>query len=313
MGWIRTKRKPGWLAFRLHEDRVDLVHVQRGTSGRPRVTLCESYRKEGSDTATLVRLSKRLKLRRYRCTTVLGRNHYQLHQLDAPNVPREELKAAVRWRVRDIIDYPLEGATVDVLDIPADSSAPAPERAVYAVTAPNAAIASCAEPYHGSSVSLEAIDIVELAQRNIAALFEPEGRGVAMLAFYDDEGLLTFTRGGELYSARRIEITMDQLVNASADRRLAYFERIALEVQRSLDHLGRQYHYVPLVKLLLGPLPSEPGLRDYLEQNINVPVETIDLAAVLDVESVPELKDAMHQARYLQGIGAALREEGVPS
>jgi MSHA biogenesis protein MshI len=310
MGWMtRKKRQPGWLALVLHHDQVDLVHVKRGVNGTPQVLMCDSYRKEESNAATLNRLSKELKLERYRCTTLLERDAYQLHQIDAPNVLPAEMKQAVRWRMKDLVDYPLEAAAVDVLNIPADTHAPAADHAVYAVIAPNSAIEHCTEPFKASRVPLECIDIPELAQRNIAALFEHDGGGVVTLAFHEDDGLLTFTRAGELYNSRRIDVALPQLLQADDVRRTAYFERIALEVQRSLDHLGRQYHYVPLVKVLLGPLPAELRLEEYLASIISVPVESIDLASVLDFAAVPELKDVESQSRYMQAIGAALRDD----
>jgi MSHA biogenesis protein MshI len=314
MGWMtRKKRQPGWLAVVLHGDQVDLVHVKRGANGRPAILMCDSYGKEESDGATLTRLCKALKLERYHCTTLLDRSGYQLHQIDAPNVPPAEMKAAVRWRVKDLIDYPLEAATIDVLDIPADREAPAPDHAVFAVIAPNSVIERCVQPFNASRTPLESIDIPELAQRNIAALFEGEGGGVVTLAFYRDDGLLTFTRGGELYNSRRIDVSLPQLLESDETRRAVYFERIALEVQRSLDHLGRQYHYVPLAKVLLAPLPRTLRLREYLESIISVPVESIDLASAMDVAAVPELTKIESQSRYIEAIGAALRDvEAVP-
>ena len=296
---LKKKRQPGWLALSLNEDHIDLVHLRRTASGKPEIALCDSYRKEGTDAATLARLRKELKLDQYRCTTLLNSEDYQLHQVDAPNVPAAELKNAVRWRVKDIIDYPLESATVDVLDIPVDRNAPTRNHSVYAITARNSVIESCIKPFNEAQVALEAIDIPDLAQRNIAALFEPEERGVAMLAFYENEGILTFTRGGELYLARRIEIPLAQLQEADAERRNQHFERIALELQRSLDHFDRQYNYVPIAKLLLAPLPQDIGLQQYLASNIYVPVETVDLGTVMDFPDVPELKHPERQSQCL--------------
>ena len=307
--FFHKKRQPGWLALSLGQDHIDLVHVMRSPNGKPEIALCETYRKEGSNAATMARLRKELKLDRYRCTTLLGSEEYQVHQVDAPNVPLAEMKTAARWRVKDLLDYPLDAATVDVLDIPVDPDAPARNHSVYAVTAHNSVIESYVKSFSEANVPLEAIDIPDLAQRNIAALFEPAERGVAMLAFYAKEGILTFTRGGELYLARRIEISLAQLMAADAERCHQHFERIALELQRSLDHFDRQYQYVTVAKLLLAPLPQDIGLQEYLAANIYVPVETIDLAAVMTFPAVPELKHPARQAQCLATIGAALRDE----
>ena len=311
--WFKGKKQPGWLALGLHADHIDLAHIKRAANGRPEIALCDSYRKEGSDAVTLARLRKEFKLEQFHCTTLLNAEDYQMHQVDAPNVPVAEMKTAVRWRLKDIIDYPLESATVDVLDIPVDRNAPTRNHQVYAVTARNSVIESCIKPFNQAQVPLEAIDIPDLAQRNVAALFESGGRGVAMLAFYENEGILTFTGGGELYLARRIEVSRAQLAEADAERRDQHFERIALELQRSLDNFDRNYNYVPIAKLLLAPLPQEIGLQQYLAPNISVPVETIDLGAVMDFPGVPELKHPERQTQCLQTIGAALRGEEAPA
>src|SRR5208282_5068936 len=131
---------------------------------------------------------------------------------------------------------PLEAATVEVLDIPSDRSAPTHHHQVYAVAARNSVIEARVKPFNVAEVPLEAIDIPDLAQRNISVLFESVERGVAMLAFYQGVGLLTFTSGGELYLVRRIDITLTQLMEAGDEQRPQYFERIALELQRSLDN-----------------------------------------------------------------------------
>jgi MSHA biogenesis protein MshI len=256
-----------------------------------------------------LRLRKEFKLDEYRCTTLLKFADYQLHSLDAPNVPAAELKNAVRWRVKDVLDYPVEQATVDVLDVPVDKGGTGRNHLVYAVTARNEVIERVVRPYNESNVPLEVIDIPAVAQRNIAALFEPEGRGVAMLGFYAECGKLTFTRGGELYLTRRIEISLAQLTEANAERRNELFERIALELQRSLDNFDRQFNYVPIAKLLLAPMPQDIGLQQYLAANIYMPVETIDLSAVMDFPAIPELKHPARQSQCLQSIGAALRTD----
>jgi len=305
----KVGRQSGWLAVGLHADHIDLVHVKRTAGGRPEIALCDSYRKEGTDADALARLRKEAELDRFRCTTLLGSDEYQLHQLDAPNVPAAELKTAVRWRAKDAIDYPLEAATIEVLNIPSDREAPTRNPQVYAVAARNSVIETRVKPFNEAQVALAAIDIPDLAQRNIATLFETEGRGIAMLAFYPGVGLLTFSGGGELYLVRRIEITLPQLMDANDEQRHQYFERIALELQRSLDHFDRQYHYMPLAKLLLAPLPAEIGLQQYLAANLYVPVETADLSNVMDFPAVPELKHAERQAQCLLEIGAALRDE----
>jgi MSHA biogenesis protein MshI len=305
----KGRKQPGWLAIDVQPAQVDLVHVRRGVTGRPEIGLCDSYKVEGGAAETLARLRKEHKLDQYRCTTLLRFADYQLHLIDAPSVPRAELKNAVRWRVKDIIDYPLDQATVDVFSVPDAKGSIENPKSVYAVSARNDSVGKTVRPFNESNVSLESVDIPALAQRNIARLHEQEGRGLAVLAFYDECGKLTISAGGELFMTRRVEVTRDQLLEANEDRRHDLFDRIALELQRSLDHFDRQYAGLPVVKLLLAPLPAETGLQAFLASNIYVPVEPIDLAAVMDFPAVPELKHAARQSQCFALIGAALRDE----
>lgn len=312
--FFKRKRQPGWLAIVPAADHIDLAHVRRSATGKPAVVRCDSFRKEGSYTQTLAHLRRELKLEEYRCTTLLKFADYKMHLLDAPNVPVDELKNAVCWRMKDVIEFPLEQATIDVLDVPVDSNGPVRSHSVYAIVARNDVIERTVKPFNDSNVPLETVDVPALAQRNIAGLFEPQERGLAMLGFYDDCCKLTISSGGELFLARRIEITLPQLIEADAERRAELFDRIALELQRSLDGFDRQFNYVPVAKLVLAPLPQDIGLHQYLAANIYVPIETIDLASVLDFSAVPELNSPARQAQCLSVIGAALRgEETVPA
>src|SRR5262249_1188867 len=108
MKLFATRRpRPGWLCINVHPQRVDVSHVLARGRARPEVLLCESYRKEGDDRATLTRLRRELQLDRYRCTTLMRTGDYQMLQVEAPNVPVAEARDAVRWRIKDMVDFPV--------------------------------------------------------------------------------------------------------------------------------------------------------------------------------------------------------------
>lgn len=304
---FRSSRHDGWLAISDADGQVDLAHVRAGANGRPEVTLCESFRKEGADSDTYSRLRREFGFDRYRCTTSLQFSEYQFLQVEPPDVPAEELKEATRWKIKSLIDYPVDQATLDVLDIPTEGEAAGRSRAMFVVCAPNSVLEQKIQAFQSAKIEIEAIDVPETIQRNVAALFEPTGRGVALLAFGTGGGLLTFTAGGELYASRRLDVTLTQLVEAGAEQRQTLFDRIVLELQRSLDTFDHQHHYVSLAKLLVMPLPAEVNLAAYLAQNLYLPVETADLGAAMDLARVPELKNPARQAQCFHLIGAALR------
>jgi MSHA biogenesis protein MshI len=302
--------KGGWLCINLRPDRVDVSHVVAGKA-RPEITRCDSFRKEGGDVPTLARLRKDLHLDRHRCTTLLKSGDYQVVQVDAPNVPAAEAKNAVRWRIRDMIDYPVETAAIDAVFIPQPAGAAGRTPQMLAVAARNEVIATMVKPFNDADISLEAVDIPELAQRNLAKCLETPGRGLALLAFDDQGGLLTFTSGGELYQSRRIEVSLASFAGADSEQRKALYDRLVLELQRSLDHFDRQFRHVAVAKVMVTPVPDADDMREYLASNLDVPVAMLFLSEVMDFPRIPELHEPARQAQCLQLIGAAMRNEAA--
>lgn len=311
--FARARKHEGWLATTFGTDGVCAVVVKRRADQKPLVQAAVFYPgPKAVPAATLEKLNKDAHAQSYHCTTLLGAPDYQLLSLDAPNVPPEELKTAIGWRLKDMLDFPLAEATIDVFDIPADKNAPVRAQMVFAVAARNGAVMQRQTLYAASKIALAAIDIPEMAQRNIAALLEPEGRGLAMLSFDGDGGLLTVNFNAELYLARRIDVTLSQLADSSEDQKSRYYDKITLELQRSFDHFDRQFHFITVAKLLLAPTGAD-GLHGYLADNLYMPVEVLDMALVFDLEKTPELADAPSQARFFLALGAALRLDEAPT
>lgn len=297
----RRDREPGWLAISLQPGVLHYVHGVRA-SGRPSVPRCG---KRALDASAKVPadLAKELGFERYRCSTVLPAGEYQLLLVDTPGVQPSELKTAVRWRIKDLLDYKVDEATVDCLEVPPDPATGGASRWTYAVAARNEAIKGCIGRFDAAAIPLQVIDIAETAQRNIARLFETDGQGLAFLTVEARRALLTVNFRGELYLARRIDIGIDDLFGEGRDDALA---RMALELQRSFDHFDRQFPYVRVTKLALGPEPRDSGLGAHLAQNLDMPVEATHLHDVIAFGDDAKL-DEQTTWELFPVLGAALR------
>jgi MSHA biogenesis protein MshI len=295
------------LALAIGGDGIYTASVRRRPEGLPEVKLAQFHPSEKPRTPEMFdKLAK--EFGGYRCAALLGGGEYQLLAVEAPAVPAEELKTAVRWRLKDMIDFPVDQATIDVLNIPADKAQAGRAASMFAIAARNSVIEARQNLFVDAKLDLQVIDIPEMAQRNISALMEPEGRGIAMLSFSADGGLLTVTFNGELYLSRRMDVPVEQLLDEDYDRKHATFDRITLELQRSLDHFERQYSFITVAKLVLAPTGTV-GLEEYLSSNLYTRVETLDLASVLDLAAVPELAKPDGQQRFFLALGAALRAD----
>lgn len=308
---MRFLRKPkklgGWLTIAISGDGVCTAHVVRVQEGKPIVKLAQFFPTDRKPLPeVLEKVGKDLHANSFNCSTLLGGGEYHMLAVEAPSVPTEELRTAVRWRLKDMLDFPVDKATVDVLDIPANQGARGGN--IFAVAAHNSMIEIRQNLFVDAAIRMRTIDIPEMAQRNISALLEPEGRGIAMLSFTHDGGLLTVSFNTELYLSRRIDVTLEQLLDTDHERKHACFDKITLELQRSLDHFDRQYNFISVVKLVLAPTGAS-GLEEYLSSNLYTPVETLDLASVLDISAQPDLVAPAQQQRFFMTLGAALRSE----
>ena len=292
------------MGLELGADGVAVTHVARDGGRPPAVTACEFRPWEGGDKErVLARLAGDYDMKRTRCTTVLDVSEYSLLLTEAPDVPREELRSAIRWRIKDLVDFHLDDATIDVFDVHSPR-ARAKQRAMYAVVAKNSAIRWRADLCEAAGVNLDVIDIPEMAQRNIAAVLPEDARGVAMLSFAPGHGLLTVTRQGELYLSRRLDIGTGQLQGpGGAD----FFEQVVLEVQRSIDYYDSHFEQTPVGHLVLAPAAGAvPRLVEYLGENLGMTVTVLDLGAHLACP--PAAREVLGRHAWT-ALGAALRQE----
>ena len=304
-GWLALTQlpqaEPGWQAA--------VVARPATATDMPQVKLAAHFPGIAS-TDALERMGRDLRAAQFRCSTMLAAGDYQMLSLDAPAVPPEELKTAVRWMLKDMLDYHVDDATIDVLAVPADKLPGQRGNNMFAVAARNSLIEARQKLFAAAKIPLSVIDVPEMAQRNIAALLEAPGRGLALLSLGAEGGLLTITHEGELVLARRLEVPLADLLEPEEERRLAAFDKLTLLLQRSLDNCERQFHAVTLSRLVLAP-STVAGLDEYLGRNLYTPVNALDLADVFDLAEAPQLQDAAVQQQFFLTLGAALRHEEV--
>ena len=307
----RSQQVDGWRAISFQGGDALAAHVQRPSSGDPVVSMIASEPMNGATpTEVLGRLAKSWHGQNHACTTVVSPGSYEFLPVGAPNVPAAELKSAIAWSVTSMIDFPNEEAIIDVLSVPFDRTVAQRARAMYAVVTRTKLASDIQRCFQDAKLSLKVIDIPEMAQRNVAGLLETEGTALALMSFDANGALLTFSTGGELLLARRIVCTARQLFGIEEAVRAEYHEVVALEIQRSLDHFGREFSWVGLASLMLAPMGEDDGgLLAYLAANLDVPVTALNLATVLDISRVPELKNPLIQQKYFMTLGLALRHE----
>ncbi len=303
---LRKKLTAGYVAIAPQQDGVALVRLERDGSADTLVEHAFLPAVNEADTdQQLAELIKQHRLGQYPCTTLMNIDDYQLLLLEAPEVPQAELRAAIRWRVRELIDFHVDDAMVDVFNAPA-SSARGIQDHLYAVVSRTSTVQSRVDQLQNAGANLEVIDIPELALRNIISRLPEDSGGVALLYFSEHQGLVTLVRDSTLYLARPLDIGYRDLEEASADPRHLW-DMLALEIQRSMDYYDRHFQQAQIGNVLIAPVPvAVPGFEDGLHESLGLPVRSISLDEVITLRQPLSQEEA---CQCFLAVGAALRRE----
>jgi MSHA biogenesis protein MshI len=240
---------------------------------------------------------------------VLDRTQYRMQAGDAPDVPREDWRDAMRWQLKEQMDFPIEDAVLDVLEVP-HSTQLRQTSSVMAFVVPRADYTTVELAADDVGLSWAALDVPETALRNLCALGEDGEKAHALVAFGEAHGMLVITLNGELLMARHIEVAVSA-VTGNEETRGAALSRAALEILRTIDTFERMHSQVNLSSLSVA-LPPGCGIDviDMLAELIYVPLESLELAKWFDLE--PLGKDAERVNRNatfneLCTLGATMR------
>lgn len=305
--FLRKKLHDGWMTVLCRGGRIEIAHLVRVTGEKPLLRMLEVFADEGNLDDALIRLRAERGLDQYRCVALLEEHDYRLVLTENPGVPDEELTEALRWRLKEVVDFPVIDAAIAPLHLVSNHENVRPAN-LFAVAASRAAVSAQMTRMGKARLKLEAIDIPELAVRNIAVLHEKEGRGLGFLYLGASFSLLIVTFKGELMLSRRMEMTAGQLLAADPERRIQMIERLGLDVQRTMDNFDRQYGFVSVSHIVLASTEAVPDVLTRLGDSVYFPLQAMDLADVLDFPAIPELRNPVWQGQCLLSLGAALRE-----
>lgn len=296
----------GWRVGVMPADReTALAIVRRGKSDRPLLRHCAIHPAiEIRAEHVLQPLNSSRELARAAVSGVLGTGDYQLVQVEAPDVQPEELRGAVRWKLKDIVGFPVAEAVVDVFEIP-EKARYVESRMVFAVAARAEAVQRVVNLIRPRVRGFDCVDIPEMCLRNVSALLPQDQAGVALLVLGERFAQLILTCQGILYLARRVDLTRRADLTVGSEEPEIDSAALALELQRSLDYYESHFDRPAITEVVvasgdaraeqvLGSLETETGL-------------SITLLDVHDLFDVAEGIEPDTRWPGLLALGAALR------
>ncbi len=301
--------------------------------------------RQGADSKEeFVRRLQVLGLKGLEAHTMLRPEQYQLLQIDTPPVAPEELRAAARFQIREMVNVHIDDITLDVMQV-GDGQQKGPSH-LFVVAAKNEVVREVIALGDALHWEIPVIDIQENAQRNLQSALAKQSdrldRADAALLITDDfQAVLTISANEELFFTRRLDlpqgflgmawgathdVTADSTpdgftpvgeyvpdyasgstASASTDEGDAErIQRFLVEVQRSLDLWDRTWSSMPLngLRVYAGERSSE--MADWLSREMGQTVSAINLATTFPGLDSMAMADQIY---CLPLLGVLLRTE----
>ncbi|MFN3305318.1 MAG: hypothetical protein ACK44A_16590 [Roseateles sp.] len=256
---------------------------------------------------------------------------YQILKVDTPNVPPEELKAAARWQIKEMVDVDVAELTLDVMHVGGDVDRP--QRQLFVVAARNRAIQALTETV---VAEVAIVDIWETALRNLLAhqarADDLAARACAAVCIDERHCILVIGAGDELFYTRRLEGDPKLLARARGeaaepdatelplgfeyqpggafDAGASQESPLVVELQRSIDVWERSWPELPLARLYVLTAHHGPEVAALIQRELGQRTVALDpLAAFAQPAPASEGDPAQALAACIPLLGAALRSE----
>lgn len=176
---------------------------------------------------------------------VLEQDAYQLVQVDKPDVPEEDIPAALPWTLSDVVPFEASDMVLDYLDYPVIARSGKQKLNVFvAQKAPLADMVATLTKL--KTKVLTHIHVKEV----LAASMVPHDDYARLLIIQEPESepFLVIARSGVIWLARRLRGFVDKMSN-QADT-ATFSDALGLEIQRSMDFYESQLKQPPLKEIL---------------------------------------------------------------
>lgn len=300
----------------LSSEQLVVALIDRRNKQRPSVKVLANYALE--DGASLSQYASELKklvkergLGGCPCFAVLGESDYQLLLTEKLDLPEDEQREAMRWKIKDLISFDAEQAVIDSFTQPGKNMN-------FTVVSKKSVVTALVDLVNQVGLKLSAIDIPELACRNVLDYHEANPSGVALVIMGQQQNKILVIKDGQLYFSRHFGGSHHSSHNSESS------SDIVLELQRSLDYYERQMNQPPPTAILCLGSGSVDAITHSLQDNFQQTILQFDQQhfsiRLFDAHSDAQneivnagqtSEDGVIEKATLLAVGAALRQEAA--
>ena len=286
-------------------DKLTIAYVIQ-EKGKPVLKYCEEFAAD-SDKVQESILEREVKKRDLEGTAVnfvLTHSDYKLFLVEAPKVEPHEMESAVKWKIKDLVDGPVDELAVTLFPVPEDAYRGQNDM-VYVVAARKSKIKQIVNLVLNSGLELKSIDIPELVLLNISNNFSDDSNGLAFIDLRSSDSTLNLCKAGNIYLTRHLNTRVDQSI-LNSEEWASVKERLVLEIGRSLDYYESQMGQTPITNILIAPGEND---SDVLVKQLNdlMVARVACLKLAHEFHSEDEFPETLQQSCILS-IGGAMRD-----
>lgn len=242
------------------------------------------------------------------CSYVLEAGAYNLNLVESPLVAASEIPMAMRWVLRDLINFPIEEAIIDTFDVPF-LRARDNIKMIYAAIIRKQQVEQIEARLKSAGLVLKFIDIPEMTLKNILTRQPQKFKSCALVQLSNKGGKLILCRDDQLCISRSFELKLEEL-GQDSEKDAKILESLALEFQRSFDYMNSVFRQSIQNMIVLAPTKIDKNLvSESLKANLGSEIVELKLSEIFTFENPIDVND---EVNYMFSAGAVLRVEEKP-
>lgn len=206
MGLFSTSRKDLQIGVDFQSTGVAVVQIQndKNSNGDIQRSAFLPANGQAAQQQSLRQWVEQHRLQKSPCVCLINANDCDLNQIEKPAVEESELIQALIWRIKDLVSYDIAAAVIDMYPMPVSSKNKTQQ--VSVVSTEESTVEAYVDGIKSSGLKLIAIDIHDLARKNLPSVKQAAGKSLALLSLGESSGNLSLFHDTDLYVSRAFKI-----------------------------------------------------------------------------------------------------------
>jgi len=288
----------------LSNDGIALAIIEHQV-GKPTLTHSQFYPcSPEQQLKQLSQLVKQYRLDTIPCNLVLAPDEYQLLQVDAPEVPKQELATALRWHIKDLINFHIDDVVIEHVEMVIQHTSG--KQQIQVIVSRKSTIQHHVDLLHQAHCNVATIDIALMSARNILAHIDTlnPSHSIGLLTLWDEYSRITVLLEHSVGINRSSTIGLNALSFISDDTSSqTIIDSLALEIQRTFDYYESHSRQTAIEQLVI--MSHNHVITDIdllLQQRLGINCSVISLTDVINNDNRDSITN-----NCISAIGGALR------